>query len=297
MRCSAREVAEFLGGRLRGANIGILRPRSLDGIEPGAIVFANTATPARIETLNSEPMALGLVGEGFEGVLRSPHIVVGNARLAFARVLGKFFPPPEVDGVSNSAVIHPTARVASSVSIGEHAIIGAGVSIGEGTIVRHHVVVAEGVQIGARCLLKSSSVIGEEGFGFETGEAGEPVRVPHLGSVVIGDDVEIGAGTVIARGTLDATMIGDRVKIDDLVFIAHNVIVGEDTLVIANAEVSGSVHIAKGCWVGPGACIINAVTIGEGALIGMGAVVTKDVEAGVVVAGSPARVLRKRHSN
>lgn len=138
------------------------------------------------------------------------------------------------------------------------------------------------------------SVLGEQGFGLEPDSTGRYLRIPHVGGVQIGDDVEIGALVAIARGTVDDTVIDDGVRIDDKVFIAHNAHIGKNTLVIAQAEISGSVHIGDGCTIGPGAVIREHVTIGDGTLIGLGAVVVKDVPAHVVVAGNPARILRDR---
>lgn len=179
-----------------------------------------------------------------------------NARQIFARSLRMYWPDPPVG-------IHPTAVI-------DHCRLGDRVDIGPHT------------------------VIGGRGFGFERDEDGSWFRIPHKGSVRIGDDVEIGACCVIARGTLTDTVIGDRVKIDDHVFIAHNVQVGSDTLIIAGAEISGSVNVGSDCQIGPQVTIREHLTVGDGAQIGIGAVVISDVPAGMVVVGNPARVLRAR---
>ena len=296
MGCSAASVAALLGAQLHGPDVEVLRPCSLEAIAPGTLVFAKALTPERLERLGSCDGALALVVQEFVGRISGSFIVVPNPRLAFARVVEKYFLPVDVVGVAPTAHVDSTALLGVSVSIGRFSTIGAGVTLGDRTHIRDHVVIAAGTTIGADCLIKSHSVIGEEGFGFEIDAAGTPIRIPHIGSVVIGSEVEVGAGTVVARGTLGSTRIGDRVKIDDLVFIAHNAQVGDDTLIIANAEISGSVRIGRRCWIGPSASIINAVTIGDDALVGIGAVVTKSVDAGVVVAGNPARVLRMRVS-
>lgn len=144
---------------------------------------------------------------------------------------------------------------------------------------------------GKNCKIKPGAVIGYEGFGFERHPDGTPFRIPHIGKVVIGDNVEIGANTVIARGTVGDTIIGNNVKIDDCVFIAHNCQIGENTLVIAGAVICGSVTIGKNCWIGAGCRIKEKVTIGDGAIIGIGAVVIKDVPAGATVAGMKAQSL------
>jgi UDP-3-O-[3-hydroxymyristoyl] glucosamine N-acyltransferase len=110
----------------------------------------------------------------------------------------------------------------------------------------------------------------------------------------MGNNIEVGALTCICRGTIDDTLIGDNVKIDDHVFIAHNVQIGENSVVIAGAEVSGSVKIGKNSWIGPQSTIINGVEIGESSMVGIGAVVTKPVTNNVIVAGNPAKVLRRK---
>ena len=136
-------------------------------------------------------------------------------------------------------------------------------------------------------------LIGEEGFGFEFEEDGTPIRIPHLGGVEIGDYVEVGNFTAIARGTLKNTVIHSHVKIDNLVHIAHNCIIGSKTMVIACAEVSGSSVVGEGCWLGVGCSTMQKIRIGHNSLVGVGSVVLKDVEAGSVVAGNPAKVVRQ----
>ena len=177
--------------------------------------------------------------------------------------------------------------------IGSNCYIGLNVEIGEGVEIHHNVVIVGKVTIGNYCRIKSGTVIGEDGFGYATDEDGLPVRITHTGGVVIGDHVEIGALNTICSGTVDHTVICDHVKTDDHVHIAHNCKIGRGTLITACAEISGSVTIGERCWLGPNCSIMNKITIGDGALIGLGAVVLKDVESGAVMAGNPARQLRK----
>lgn len=295
MTCRASQIAAFLKSELKGLDVEVEGPRSLDGICPGALVFAKSISDERLCALNACQGALALVTSEFTGLLDQAHIVVVNPRLAFARATQEFFSPVSPASIAETAMIDPSAVLGNDVSVGHYAIVGPNVCVGAGTRIRHHVVIASGTTIGRNCLIKSHVVLGEEGFGFELDEEGTPVRIPHLGVVVLGNEVEVGAGTVIARGTLDATRIGDRVKIDDSVFIAHNVIVGEDTLIIASAEISGSVRVGAKCWIGPSVSILNGLRIGDGAFIGLGAVVTKEVAPNTVIVGNPGRVLRQRN--
>lgn len=145
---------------------------------------------------------------------------------------------------------------------------------------------------GLNSRMKKTAVVGEAGFGFKRDEQGVPVRIPHIGGVSIGENVEIGACSVVARGTVGDTVLGDNVKLDDHVFVAHNVEIGESTLVVAGAVICGSARIGKRCWIGAGALIKEHVTVGDDSLIGMGAVVLQDVPPNSVMVGNPARRLR-----
>jgi UDP-3-O-[3-hydroxymyristoyl] glucosamine N-acyltransferase len=154
-------------------------------------------------------------------------------------------------------------------------------------------VLGPGVQIGQNCVVGSNTVVGEVGFGLVRDELGVNLRIPHLGSVFIGNDVEIGALCSIAAGTIEPTRVADRARIDDPGFIAHNCDIGEDVIIIAGAEISGSVQIGNGSWIGPNAAIRDGLTIAPGSLIGIGSTVVKSIDEAGVYAGSPARLLRK----
>jgi UDP-3-O-[3-hydroxymyristoyl] glucosamine N-acyltransferase len=215
-------------------------------------------------------------------------IVSPVPRLDFARALAWI---DDNNGIAKPRVppiIHPTAKVGNNVFIGDGAIIGAY------TVIHHNVVIGGPVSIGERCIIKSCAVIGEDGFGFERDEEGIPIRLVHLGGVLIGDDVEIGSLTTICRGTLGDTVIDDHVKVDDHVHIAHNVRLRRGAMVIACAEVSGGVDVGENAWVGPNSSIIQQLKVGGGALIGIGANVIRDVEPGSTVAGNPAKPIGLR---
>jgi len=185
-------------------------------------------------------------------------IVVSNPRLWFIKVVREFFLPRE------SPEIHPSAILNDD-----------------------YVELGKNVRIGPNC------TIGFDGFGFEEDEDGTQKQFPHIGKVILGDNVEIGAGTCIDRGTLGDTIIGEGTKIDNLVHIAHNVEIGKNCLIVALTCLGGGVIIENNSYVGIGASIRNQIKIGEKAFIGMGAVVVKDVEPGITVIGNPAKPMKR----
>lgn len=216
-----------------------------------------------------------------------PTLLSSQPRLDFARALELLESWVGFVWSDAEPAVHPTAR------IGRNVVIGRGVKIGAGTVIYHNAVIGNEVVIGQRCVIKSCAVVGEEGFGFERDAQGKAVRLPHIGTVVIGDDVEVGSLTTICRGTFADTVLRNGCKIDDHVHIAHNVDVGEDAFVIACAEVSGGVKIGPRAWIAPNASILNQLTIGADAVIGLGGVVVKSVPDGVIVVGNPAKPLTR----
>ncbi len=287
---TAREIARFLNSELIGEDMVISSPAALDRVRPGTVTFIknkNVSGERDIPCLFIVPEK-SEIREGESAA----YIKVKNPRLAFAKTVAKFFVEKPSRGISDKASIDPGAQLAPGVSVGDYCVIEENVKIGPGTSLDHHVVIRAGTVIGKNCRIGSGTAIGHEGFGFDFEEDGTPVRLPHIGGVVIGDEVEIGAGCTIARGTLSDTVIGNRVKIDDQVHIAHNCEIGEKSVITACAELSGSVKVGERCWIGPNASIIQKISIGERALIGLGAVVTKDVEAGRKVMGLAAMELR-----
>ena len=220
-----------------------------------------------------------------------------SPRLAFALIVARFFSPQLSPAISARADIAADAQIGDDVAIGPGCIVGAGVSIGKGTRLFSHVVVAPNSAIGAHCVIKSNTTIGESGFGFATDEAGIPVHFPHLGGVEIGNYVEIGANCTVARAALDKTIVEDHVKTDDHVHIAHNCKIGTRTQIAAGAIISGSAAISADVWIGPNATIGDYIRIGKGARIAIGAVVLRDVEPGATMIGNPARLAGRKNAD
>ncbi|MFJ4173863.1 LpxD N-terminal domain-containing protein [Microbacterium sp. NPDC089696] len=222
---------------------------------------------------------------------RGTMIPVENPRAAFALIVAAHFARRPEPGIADTARVHPTAEIHPTAHIGEYTVVRAGARVAEHSEVRDHVVIGHDVAIGAHALIKSHAVIGEEGFGMEKDERGDNIRIPHLGSVVIDDHVEVGNFTTVCSGTISPTRVGDHTKIDDHVHIAHNCRIGRNVIITACAEISGSVVIEDETWIGPNASVIQGVTLGRHSLLGIGAVALKSVPADEVRVGNPAKRL------
>ncbi len=269
----------------------ILRLSSASDMERGSLAFAKrplaegAATPVEALLITTPELGRDIA---------TPVLIVANPRLTFAYVANALIAHAapargaEDTAISRDATIHETATIGHGTTIGHGCRIGAGTRIGNA------VTIAPNVSIGRGCIIGSNSVIGEAGFGVESFGDFENVRLPHVGGVVIGDHVHIGALNSIASGTLEPTIIEDHVQTDNCVHIAHNCRIGRGTLITACAEISGSVDVGRGVWIGPNSSIMNGVMIGERALIGIGTLVRKNCDAGMVYAGTPAKCLGER---
>ncbi len=299
-------LADVCGGRVEGDPDVIIRGVcSLD--DPRADYIALAVTPSRIHWKDSSEIPAALivakpVDQPVKGLL-----VHENPRLVFSRALEYFHPDEQVEGVicpqavvADDAEIDPTAsvgpfavvesgaKVAARARIGAGCYVGGRSSIGEDTRLYPNVTVLHDVTIGARCIIHSGVVIGSDGFGYTPTPEGN-IKVPQVGTVEIGDDVEIGANTCIDRATLDATVIQADAKIDNLVQIAHNVRIGEHARIAAQAGMPGRVIIEKNVVVAGQAGFQNGITVGEGSVVGGQAGVTRHVPPGSRVSGYPAR--------
>lgn len=240
-----------------------------------------------------------------------PLIKVENPRVAFALLSELFNPGPEREkGIHPLAFVDSTAQVDPTASIMPFVYIGPKAKIGAETIVYPHVYIGDEVEIGSRCILYSNSVvrekcnlgdrvilqpgavIGADGFGF-TLENGKHRKVPQVGRVMIGNDVEIGANSAVDRGTLGDTVIGDGTKLDNLVHLGHNVRTGENCLFVAQTGISGSTKIGDYCTFGGQSATVGHVTIGDRCMFGGRSGVTNDVPSDSVMSGFPVQPHRE----
>lgn len=236
-------------------------------------------------------------------------LVVENPRYALVRMAECLKAESHLKpGIHPTAICHKTAVIPASATIGPYCVVGEGTVLGENvtlyshvvlgndchigdeSVLRSHVTCYDQVQIGKHVLIHSGVVIGSDGFGFANDEQGHWIKMPHFGSVVIGNQVEIGANTTIDAGFIEPTFVGSGVIIDNLVQIAHNVSIGEGTAIAAAAAIAGSTKLGKRCLIGGGARIAGHLDLADGVMITATSAVNRSLrEAGVYSSGFPAR--------
>ena len=221
-------------------------------------------------------------------------ILSDNSKNVFFAILRRFWGKEHQKGfIGSGTYISPEAKVSPTAYIGCNCSFVGNITIGDNTVIENNVSIINDVSIGRDGIIHSGVVIGGDGFGFAFDDKGMPIKVEHFGGVSIGDRVEIGANTCIDRGTIDNTCLEDDVKIDNLVHIAHNAIIRKGSLVVAGAVICGSAELGEESYVAPGGIVKNQLKIGGHSLVGLGAVVTKPVDEYSVVAGVPAKEIRK----
>lgn len=204
----------------------------------------------------------------------------------YAKALALFYPQKPSSAIHPSAVVEKSAHIGAGVSIGANSYIGEEVEIGEGTVVEAGVTITH-AHVGKRCIIHSGAVIGGDGFGFAFD--GQTVhKVPQVGMVKIGNDVEIGSCCTVDRGSLEDTIIGDQVKVDNLVQIAHNVKIGAGSQIVAQTGIAGSSKIGKGVIIGGQCGIVGHIELADGVMIAARSGVTKTLTTKGTYAGFPA---------
>jgi len=307
MKLKIKEIAEIINGKVIGDGETIIT--GISGIKEakeGDITFI--ANRKYLPLLKSTKASAVIVSPDINNTSSAILIQVENPSFAFAKIISLVGPEP----IKFPPGIHPTAIIGKNVSlgkdvsiqpyaiiedyakIGDRCFIGGGVYIGHYTtlgtdcLLCPHVIIRERVKIGDRVIIHSGTVIGGDGFGFATVK-GVHHKIPQIGTVEIGNDVEIGSNVTIDRARFDKTYIGNGVKIDNLVQIAHNVYIGDNTIVVAQVGISGSTEIGKNVIIAGQAGIIGHIKIGDNSIIGGKAGVTKDIPANTHVTGFPAR--------
>ncbi|HEY3284971.1 MAG TPA: UDP-3-O-(3-hydroxymyristoyl)glucosamine N-acyltransferase [Armatimonadota bacterium] len=298
------ELASSLGAQLRGEDVSVSGVAFVESAGPGDIVFVESTK--WLGPAEASAAAALIVPDGFRPKDK-PHLVVERPRLAFLKVLSAFSeetpPAPGIHPtavVPSSCVVDASATVAAHVVLGERCAVGPGavigplvalgddVEVGAGTVLHPNVSVYSRTKIGCRVVVHSGASIGSDGFGYETVD-GHHLKVPHLGNVVLDDDVEIGANSTVDRAKTGSTFIGKGTKIDNLVQVAHNVRIGAHCLMAGCSAAAGSATMGDHVILAAEAGVGPHVKVGDGAMVlGRGGAIS-DVEAGAAVSGFPAR--------
>jgi len=270
------QIASQLGGRIAGdPGVLIHQVGSLERAGRGEITFLSNARH-RAKLAGTGASAVVLAADA-EPLTALPRIVCDDPYSYFARVSQLFNARiAQPAGVHPSASIAPSATLGARVSIGPGCAVGDGVAIGDDSCLYPGVVVYHGCRIGARAIIHSGAVIGADGFGI-AGEGGRWLKIPQIGAVAIGDDVEIGANTTIDRGALDDTVIGDGVKLDNQIQIGHNCRVGAHTAMAGCVAVAGSADIGSHCSIGAGALILGHLSICDHAEVSADTVISRSI--------------------
>ncbi|MEE2947184.1 MAG: UDP-3-O-(3-hydroxymyristoyl)glucosamine N-acyltransferase [Verrucomicrobiota bacterium] len=304
MKYSASEIAEQVGGEVVGnGDIKLIGFAQADVAKPGDLTFAEDEKFFRLAE-QSEASAI-LATDQFSSDNKTV-IRVKNARVAFARVLPFLFPEKQFGpGTHPSAVIAESAQVDGTAHIGPNCVIGENAVIGHQAILEANCILGDQSslgqavrlfpnvtiypqsRIGDRVRIHSASVVGSDGYGYVFDE-GHHRKIPQIGGVVIGNDVEIGSSVTIDRGALGNTEIGDGTKIDNLVQIGHNVVIGKHCLIVAQTGIGGSTQIGEFSTLAGQVGVIGHITIGPKAVIASKSAVMSSLEGGKQYMGIPA---------
>jgi UDP-3-O-[3-hydroxymyristoyl] glucosamine N-acyltransferase len=299
------EIAKHTDAEVEGK--GDIEIEGLAGIEeagPNEITFlSNRRYRSRLKTTRAGAVYLGPGEEAPPGcpVLRSR-----NPYLSFAKAIDLFYQRPNLAvGIHPSAVIDPTARLGMDVAIGPNAVIDAEVVIGDRTeiganvtihrgailgdecVLHSSAVVREYVRLGNRVILQNGAVIGADGFGFAPMEGGNYYKMTQAGTVILEDDVEVGANTTVDRATVGATMVGRGTKLDNLVMVGHGSTIGEDTVLAAQTGLGGSAKVGSRVMMGGQVGVGSHLTVGDNVICAGKTGVTRSVKEGAQLAGYP----------
>lgn len=298
------EIAARLGGRVRGDSgrrIAGIKP--LDAAGPEDLSFV---THPRYHRVAIGSQAAGLIVGTKDRLPDHNLIVVENPYAALAAAMGIFFPEEHhPEGISAQAFLAEDVAIGKGISIGPYVVVGRrcvlgdecvlmpgvvlgdDVSVGRGTILHPGVVIYARTVIGERTVVHAGSVIGSDGFGYAESE-GSRTKIPQVGNVVVGDEVEIGACVTIDRATFGSTVIGSGSKIDNLVQVAHNVVLGDGAILVAQSGIAGSTRLGNGVILAGQSGVSGHLKLGPGSVVGAKSAVFQDLSDGSYVVGIPA---------
>jgi UDP-3-O-[3-hydroxymyristoyl] glucosamine N-acyltransferase len=281
-----QELLKLVNAEIKGnPRTEITGVSAIEDAKSGDLVFILDDKFLPLALKSKAAAVVAKIGAQVEG---KPALLLKNPRLAMSKILKLFAPQVEIErGKNEKAFIHKTAKLGKNVSVGPFVYIGPRVTIGDNTLLYPNVTIYQNSVIGKNCILHAGAVVGMDGFGFEdTDEHFE--KIPQIGKVIIGDNVEIYSNTCIARGTIGNTIIHSGVKIDNLVHVAHNCEIGENTVIASSCGLSGGVKLGKHVMVAGQVGFNGHITVGDNCLILARSGVTKDIPANAVISGFPA---------
>ncbi len=307
MEFTARQIADFIGGRIEGdENATVNSFAKIEEGVKGAISFLSN--PKYTHYIYDTQSSIVLINEDVELEKEvSPTLIrVKNAYESVAKLLQLYESvKPKKCGIDPQASVSPKASIGNNVYVGAFAVIGDGAVIGDNTRIYPNTVIGDGVKIGNDCLIypnvtvyegcklanritiHAGSVIGADGFGFAPNTEGYE-KIPQIGIVIIEDDVEIGANTCIDRSTMGATIIRKGVKLDNLIQVAHNVEIGENTVMSSQVGISGSTKVGSWCMFGGQVGLAGHITIGDKTFLGAKSGIISNVKGNESLIGAPA---------
>ena len=307
MQLTAKQLCDLLGGELEGdSDVVIDSPAKIEEAQAHQVSFI--ANPKYVKYASTTKAGILIVDEDFiaPNGTKATLIRVKNAYQSVTALLKQLEQKPKKSGIEQPSFIAASAKVANTAYIGAfayigenvviaddvqiypHTFIGDGSSIGENSILYSGVKIYHNCVVGRQCILHSGVVVGSDGFGFAPTETGFD-KVPQTGNVIIEDDVEIGANSTIDRATMGSTVIHKGVKIDNLVMLAHNTEVGENTVIAAQAGISGSTKVGRQCMIGGQAGFVGHIDIADGVKVQAQSGVSFSIkDKNKAVAGTPA---------
>jgi len=306
VRITVKEIAKLVDGEIVGdADTIITGICGIKEAEEGDLTFV--ANPQYFSLIEKTKASAIITSKEIK-LSPKPIIRTDNPSLAFTKVVSSISSKEQnrPKGIHPTAILGNNVKMGKDVAIGAHTILGDDVKIGDRTIIYGgcfigydtqigedcliypHVSLREKIGIGNHVVIHNGTVIGSDGFGYIAVE-GEHKHIPQIGTVIIEDNVEIGANVAIDRARFDKTLIGKGTKIDNLVHIAHNVIIGENSLIIAQAGISGSTTVGKSVTLAGQSGIVGHINIGDKAIVAAQAGVTKSVPPDTTVSGYPAK--------
>ena len=289
MILTLREIAELVGGSIEGdSSVLIQGIGALDSANSNQISYAiNEKYKDSLKTSNAGAF---IINKSLKKFCHRDIVLVENVYLAYSILSHKFKFTQNIENFQYGCQLsYPNSKIAASSLIGKNVKIGKGSIIGVNCVIEDNVIIGSnskieqnvsiqrGCQIGSNCIISPGAVIGSEGFGNARDADKKWSPIAHLGSVLIGDNVSVGANTTIDRGTISHTEIHDGVKIDNLIHIAHNVIIGEDTAIAAKTGIAGTTIIGKRCMIGGAVGIVGHLKITDDVVINATSTVNRDI--------------------